>query len=175
MAGPPYPEGIEVPPDRYYTGYGLGFPYITAPPWSSIAAYDLNEGTIKWKVPLGEDNAAVAEGGKNTGVPRGGERQGIIPTATGLVFATAKDGKLRAFDADNGEVLWTTELPAGTEGIPAMYEVNGRQFLVVCATNPLTWGREASAGSGGFGDDGASDLQRAYIAFALPVKAEPKE
>jgi quinoprotein glucose dehydrogenase len=175
MAGPPYPEGIEVPPNRYYTSYGLEFPYITAPPWSSIAAYDLNKGTIKWKVPLGEDKAAVAEGGKNTGVPRGGERQGIIPTATGLVFATAKDGKLRAFDADNGEVLWTAELPAGTEGIPAMYEVNGRQFLVVCATNPLTWGRETRAGSGALGDDGASDLQRAYIAFALPVKAEPKE
>jgi quinoprotein glucose dehydrogenase len=175
MAGPPYPEGIEVPPNRYYTGYGLEFPYITAPPWSSIVAYDLNKGIMKWKVPLGEDKIAVAEGGKNTGVPRGGERQGIVVTSTGLVFATAKDGKVRAFDAENGQVLWTAELPAGTEGVPAMYEVKGRQYLVVCATNPLTFGREVQAGGRFGGDDGADELQRAYVAFALPEKPKQAE
>jgi quinoprotein glucose dehydrogenase len=143
----------------------MDYPFITMPPWSSIVAYDLNKGTIKWKVPLGEDKQAAAEGGKNTGVPKGSDRQGVIVTSTGLVFATARDGKVRAYDAENGDVLWIAELPAGTEGIPAMYETGGRQFLVVCATNELTWGR------GGQASSGSSDLTRAYIAFALP---EPK-
>ena len=64
----------------------------------------------------------------------------MIVTSTGLLFATAKDGKVRAYSADDGKMLWTGRLPHGTEGLPAMYEVNGRQYLVVCATTGLTWG-----------------------------------
>ena len=42
---------------RFWTGYGYmnsseGLPAI-GPPWSSITAYDLNQGTLKWKIPLG--------------------------------------------------------------------------------------------------------------------------
>ena len=64
MAGAPYPEGLDVPPARYYTDYGLQYEYVIGPPWSSLVAYDLNKGTIKWKVPLGEDARAVAEGAR---------------------------------------------------------------------------------------------------------------
>ncbi len=39
--GAPYPEGVEAPKARYYTGYGLGFPYIMSGRWSQITAYDL--------------------------------------------------------------------------------------------------------------------------------------
>jgi hypothetical protein len=79
---------------------------------------------------------AAAEGGKNTGVLRA-QRNGMIVTSSGLIFSTAKDGNIYAFDANNGEILWTGKLPAGTEGLPAMYEVNGRSYLVVAATAPL--------------------------------------
>jgi hypothetical protein len=81
------------------------------------------------------------------------------------------NNRLQAIDARTGKSILTF----GKNGLVDLREVNGRQFLVVCATNPLTWGRETRAGSGALGDDGASDLQRAYIAFALPVKAERKE
>ena len=30
-----------------------------SPPWSSIVAYDLNNGTIKWRQPIGEDSLYV--------------------------------------------------------------------------------------------------------------------
>jgi quinoprotein glucose dehydrogenase len=172
MGGPPYPKGVSVPPNRYYTDYGLEFPYIVSPPWSSIVAFDLNQGAIKWRVPLGEDAQAAAEGAKNTGVFSGGERHGPIVTATGLLFIAAEDGKVRAYDAETGEVLWTAPLPAGSEGIPSMYEVNGRQFLVVCATTPIspggrrdnTGGTPVPAGS----EASTSGLPRGYVAFALP-------
>src|SRR6266550_845557 len=52
FGGPDYPEGAEVPPNRYYSSYGTDYPYIISPPWSSLVAYDLNQGIIKWKVPL---------------------------------------------------------------------------------------------------------------------------
>lgn len=164
FAGAPYPAGVEAP-NRLYSDYGLDFPYVISPSWSSLVAYDLNSGTIKWKVPLGQDAQATADGGKDTGVLEGGERRGIIVTATGLLFVNAKDGKVRAYDADNGNVLWTATLPTGTEGLPSMYEVNGREYLVITAASAPTSGREQSYGSA----RGVSD--RAYVVFALPNPA----
>ncbi len=162
--GIPYPDGVDAPSVRYYIppGWGLAHPYLISPPWSSIVAYDLNEGKIKWRKPIGQDRDAAAEGGENTGVPRA-QRNGMIVTSTGLVFSTAKDGKIYAFDADNGEVLWKADLPAATEGIPAMYEVDGRHYLVVCATSPFRWGRGESENQ----PDGATP-QGGYMVYALP-------
>jgi quinoprotein glucose dehydrogenase len=125
-------------------------------------AYDLNEGTIRWKVPLGEDAEAAKQGAKDSGILRGGERRGIVVTSTGLLFVNTKDGKIRAYDADTGKSLWAATLPAGTEGLPAMYEVHGRQYLVVPAAAPQASGRQQ------YGAPGDSAAGRAYVAFALP-------
>jgi quinoprotein glucose dehydrogenase len=163
-----YPEGVDVPPVRYYTGYGLGNPHIMTGPWSRLVAYDLNAGTIKWQVPLGVDRLAAAEGGGDAGVPRGAQRMGMIVTSTGLLFATAKDGKVRAYSADDGKVLWSAELPQGAEGLPAMYEVNGRQYLVVGATTGLTWGQRSREGGAWTQTDMESGSAGGYVVFALP-------
>lgn len=162
-----YPEGVDAPKQRYFTDYGLGFPYILTPPWSTIIAYDLNKGVIKWRKPLGQDRDVAREGGKDTGVPRGSQRQGMIVTSTGIVFSTARDGKFYAFDADNGAILWSAELPMGTEGLPAAYQIDGKHYIVVNATTPLTWGlnsRESGIGS-------SEPLGRGgYVVFSLPTK-----
>jgi hypothetical protein len=105
-----------------------GTPNQIGPPWSWIVAYDLNAGTIKWKLPLGDDLEAVNLGGKNTGVLQGGEHHGMVVTSTGLVFANARDCKLRAFDADNGKVLWTrVGGPACPRGIGRNAATAGRR------------------------------------------------
>jgi quinoprotein glucose dehydrogenase len=59
----PYPEGVEHPEKRYYTGYGYETVAIN-PPWSTLTAYDLNKGTIKWQVPFGDNPAAGPNQGK---------------------------------------------------------------------------------------------------------------
>jgi quinoprotein glucose dehydrogenase len=158
MVGPDYPKGIPVPEIRMYTGYGMNGT-IVKPPYSTLTAYDLNTGTIKWQVPAGGDDArAVSEGAKDTGYIL--QRTGIITTATGLLFQAGGDRTLRVYDADTGQVLWTTSLPAGSRGIPAMYEVNGRQFFLVNASSSLQ-------GSGA-GRAAAPGAVPAYVAFALP-------
>ena len=40
---------------------------VMRPPWASLVAYDLNEGVIKWRAPLGIVRALAAKGIKNTG------------------------------------------------------------------------------------------------------------
>ena len=168
--GAPYPEGVDAPKVRYYTGYGLSYPYIMNGRWSQITAYDLNTGVIKWQKPLGVDRMAAGLGATDTGVPRGGQRTSLIVTSNGLLFATALDGHVRAFDAETGNVLWTGDLPRSPEGIPAMYAVNGRQYLVVCATTALSWGnnsREGGPATPADGDPGA------YVVFALPERRAP--
>jgi quinoprotein glucose dehydrogenase len=161
----PVTEGVGAPAQRYFTDYGLGYPYLLAPPWSTIVAYDLNRGVIKWRKPLGQDRDVTRAGGKNSGVPRGSQRQGMIVTSTGIVFSTGRDGVLYAFDADNGEVLWSAELPMGTEGLPAAYQIKGKTYIVVNATTPHTWGlnsRESGIGSPEpLGKGG-------YVVFSLP-------
>ena len=142
-----------------YTGYGMDGT-IVKPPYSTLTAYDLNTGTIKWQIPAGGDDArAVAAGGKDTGFIS--QRTGIITTSSGLLFHAGSDSKLRVYDSETGRVLWTGALPAGSRGIPAMYQVKGRQFLVVSAT--------ATPGTAAPPVDGA--FQRAYVAFALPENA----
>ena len=114
-------------------------------------------------------------------------------TAGGLVFvATASDRTVRAYDRDNGKVVWKTDLPTGSEGVPASYEVNGRQFIVfpVAAGQglfPIRFGgagpgaapsgapgaaAAAGQGRGGRGGRGGGAPQPAgaYIAYALPPK-----
>ena len=161
--GTPYPKDAAVSPVRYFIppGWGLGFPYLISPPWSSIIAYDMNTGTIKWTAAIGQDQKATEEGGKNTGVLRS-QRNGMIVTSSGLLFCTAKDGKIYAFDADNGKQLWAAQLPSGTQGLPAMYEVNKRHYLVVSATTPVKWGRDDSKP-----DSNVVVPQGGYVAFAL--------
>jgi len=77
------------------------------------------------------------------------------------------DSKLRAYDAETGRVLWTGDLPAGSRGVPAMYEVNGKQYLLVSATQGV--GDRGGPSATVPGTDGPpSALRRAYVAFALP-------
>lgn len=55
------------------------------------------------------------------------EHHGMILTSGGLIFITASDGKVRALDEEIGQVLWTFKLPAGSEGIPAMFDIRRRR------------------------------------------------
>jgi glucose dehydrogenase len=125
------------------------------PPWSQITAYDLNKGTILWQIPDGEFPGVAA----GSHAPRGGP----VVTAGGLLFVgTSSDRKFRAYDQDTGKVLWEKELPAATEGVPTVYEVNGREFVAIAVGGnglfPTRVGRETAPGPS------------QYMVFALPKR-----
>jgi quinoprotein glucose dehydrogenase len=129
-----------------------GYPGIK-PPWGLLNCYDLATGKALWRVPLGEIEELTKQGVPLTGVQNLG---GATVTAGGLVFvAGTSDEKLRAFDADTGAELWSAKLPFAGTAAPAVYEADGRQFVVITAT-----GGGRAGGPSGAGD--------AYVAFALP-------
>lgn len=128
-----------------------GYPAIS-PPWGTLNAINLDTGEYAWKIPFGEFPELAAKGLRNTGTENYG---GPVVTAGGLLFigATNHDRKFRAYDKTTGKLLWETELDASGNATPAVYEVNGRQFVVIAAG-----GGKSGAASGG-----------AYYAFALPA------
>lgn len=148
--------GADDTPRYFFDGFGFltdheGYPGIK-PPWGLLNCYDLNTGKILWRAPLGEHPELAKAGVSTTGAHNLG---GASVTAGGLVFvAGTADEKLRAFDADTGTELWSAKLPFAGTAAPAIYEVNGRQFVVITA-----------AGGGRVG--GASGPGDAYVAFAL--------
>ena len=100
------------------------------PPWSQLTAYDLNKGTILWQIPNG-DVASLAVA-RHTGTGSHAPRGGVVATGGGLLFVgTSSDRKFRAYDADTGKVLWSYDLPAATEGVPAVYSVGGKQYVAI--------------------------------------------
>lgn len=164
-------------PTRYWSGYGYmdssdGLPAVKGP-WSTLTAYDLNKGTIKWQIPLGEVARLAEKGITGTGSywPRGG----VVVTGGGVIFSgTKSDSKIRAYDKDTGKVLWEMKMPAAPEGIPAVYEVNGKEYLVVSARpGAVLAGTDAGsrqnserppeAGT----ETGKSEVEGYYV-FALP-------
>lgn len=126
-----------------------GYPAVS-PPWGTLNAIDMNTGTYLWKIPYGEHQELLNKGIPQTGAENYG---GPVVTAGGLLFiAGTKDAKFRAYNKDTGELLWETKLPAAAFATPAIYEIDGRQYVVVaCGGTKL----------GAPGGD-------SYVAFALP-------
>ena len=61
-------------------------------------------------------------------------RNGPVVTAGGLLFiASGPDRMVHALDKDTGKTLWETEIDAMPDGIPAVYEVGGREYIAFYA------------------------------------------
>lgn len=135
------------------TGYNKflskeGYPAVK-PPWGTLNAIDLNSGNLVWKTVLGEypefSEKGIITGSENYGGP--------AVTAGGLLFiAATKDGKFRAFNKRTGILLWENKLPAAGFATPSIYNINGKQYIVIACG-----GGKLSTTSGD-----------AYVAFALP-------
>jgi alcohol dehydrogenase (cytochrome c) len=64
-----------------------------------------------------------------------------LVTAGGLVFAGSRDRRFRAFDAENGKILWQRTLGASLSSTPITYSADGKQYVAVVAGNggPVAW------------------------------------
>jgi quinoprotein glucose dehydrogenase len=146
-------ESSKLYPRYYMKGYkqlltkdGI---YGSNPPWGLLTAIDMKTGLKKWQIPLGSVDSLKTMGIENTGIENYG---GPVVTAGGVLFiAATKDAKIRAFDKETGKLLWEAQLPAAGHATPAVYERNGKQYLVIAC-------------GGGKGTKSGD----AYVAFALP-------
>jgi len=149
------PESLPLHLRYRLSGYELfvdheGYPAVE-PPWGTLSAIDIETGDFAWQVPLGEYPELEEQGLANTGSMNYG---GPVVTAGGLVFiaATLFDDRIRAFDKATGELLWQHALPNAGAATPAVYEAEGRQFLVIAAGGHKFGGKRTAI----------------YLAFALP-------
>ena len=150
--------------DQLGAGYGLYRRFIQSPsdlpcsppPWGTLSAVDMNEGKIRWQVPLG--SMQDFGGTHPQQIPPGSiSLGGPILTAGGLVFiAGATDCFLRAFDIESGKELWKAKLPACGNATPMTYRVSasGKQYVVIAA--------------GGHPKITEEKLGDTLVAFALP-------
>jgi quinoprotein glucose dehydrogenase len=91
-------------------------------------------------------------------------RNGMVVTSAGLIFAAGGDNMIRAYDSETGKVLWTSRFGGAYRGSPAMYEMDGRQFLLVPASGDPT---AMYAGPNAVPPPG---VPSGYVAYALPQR-----
>jgi outer membrane protein assembly factor BamB len=80
----------------------------------SISAINVNTGKRVWKFLTPEP-----------------ERGGVSITASGIGFAGGGDGNLRAFDLSNGKVLWKFQTGRQIAAGPAIYSVDGKEYIAI--------------------------------------------
>ncbi|MGH2564606.1 MAG: PQQ-binding-like beta-propeller repeat protein, partial [Ginsengibacter sp.] len=135
------------------TGYNKfltkeGYPAVK-PPWGTLSAINLNTAEVAWKDTLG-DYPELKANGIHSGTENYG---GPVVTAGGLVFiAATSDSKIRAFNKRTGQLLWEADLPASGFATPAVYNMDGKQYVVIAC-------------GGGKLKTKSGDT---YMAFALP-------
>lgn len=92
------------PPGEYMTG--------------AVVAVDPATNLVKWKKNM---PYSLAHG------------NGILSTASGLLFIGQPDGNLLALDADDGTELWRFQTGAAISASPITYEIDGEQYVAVYA------------------------------------------
>jgi quinoprotein glucose dehydrogenase len=140
---------------KYFTDH-MGY-HAIKPPWGKLMAVDVAEGRIKWSTPLGEyPKLADSLGIENTGAENFG---GMAVTKGGVIFiAATEDNMFRAFDKSNGDLLWEFEMEAPGFSSPSVYEIDGKQYVVIVA----------GGGGGRYRSPVSKGIGRTVHAFALP-------
>ena len=101
-------------------------------------------------------------------------RNSIIVTESGLVFGAGRDNQIRAWDSETGKQLWSSRFGGNFVGSPAMYEMDGKQYLLVPAAS-TAGGRGggpgvATAPAGNSVGAAVATGPMGWIAYALPAR-----
>lgn len=92
-------------------------------PTTTISAYSPATGEQTWQRELPARSSIGASGN--------------MVTAGNLVFQGIENGNFYALDAESGETLFQFEAPRTIRASPLTYEVDGKQYVTVVATNSV--------------------------------------
>jgi len=84
--------------------------------WGLLSAIDLANGKIRWQ--------------QKTAQPLVG---GILATGGNILFMGEGNGRLNAYAAASGELLWHDQVEAGVNAPPVTYQIDGVQYVAVAA------------------------------------------
>jgi plastocyanin len=105
---------------RFFVGGNGGLPGIKTS--GLMAAVDATSERIAWQ----KDTPYEMQNGS-----------GVTATAGGLLFHGDPDGELQALDAKTGDILWRFQTGANESGPAAIYEIDGKEYVSVIATDTL--------------------------------------
>lgn len=91
--------------------------------WGLLSAVDARTGRLRWQVRTPEPLVG-----------------GVLATAGGLVFTGEGNGRFSAFDAADGERLWSWQARYGVNAPAVTYAVDGRQYVAVVAGGNALFG-----------------------------------
>ncbi len=101
------------------------------PPFGTMSAYDIASGEKVWEQPFGRVQRYGFYMPESWGSPTIG---GPAVTGGGLLFIGASiDSRVRALDTETGEQLWSDVVMAPAVANPAVFEHEGRQWVVFIA------------------------------------------
>jgi alcohol dehydrogenase (cytochrome c) len=87
----------------------------------------------------------------------------LMSTGGELLFGGDTNGRFRAFDQNNGDILWEVNLGSPVNGYPVTYEVDGRQYVAVS-----TGGSGLAFGLGRLAPELRTGTGNQLFVFALP-------
>jgi quinoprotein glucose dehydrogenase len=121
---------------------------------------------LLWQIPVDSDPDYPIKGIKTgTGDTN---KVGIAITASNLLFVPeARLKKLMAVDADTGKTVWEGDLPEKAVGIPAVYSVNGREYIAVPAASGVVHPRDKDKTAAA-----PLKVRNQFVVFALPEKTK---
>ena len=122
----PVGDTLEPGPDaRGHTESLASFNRLTEafPPEVTVSAYDPVTGEQAWQAILPARTAIGASGN--------------LVTAGNLVFQGVEDGGFYALDAATGAILFRHDAPRPIRASPMTYQVDGRQYVTVVATDTV--------------------------------------
>jgi alcohol dehydrogenase (cytochrome c) len=93
-----------------------GFRYLPNEAYGKVMAIQPNTGEVVWEV--------------KTRTPMGG---GMLATGGGLIFTGDAEGNFAAYDAENGQILWSYQTGSGIRSAPITYRLDGKQYIAIPA------------------------------------------
>ncbi|MGH8347547.1 MAG: glucose/quinate/shikimate family membrane-bound PQQ-dependent dehydrogenase [Pseudomonas sp.] len=119
--------------ERFLSAVGIP---CQKPPFGTMSALDLKTHNLMWQVPVGTVQDTGPLGIRmHLPIPIGMPTLGAsLATQSGLLFfAGTQDFYLRAFDTGNGNEIWKSRLPVGSQSGPMTYvsPKTGKQYILL--------------------------------------------